>query len=206
MPTNLILATRKSAMAMAQALSVKAQLEDAYPNLTIDILGLSTQGDENTNTPLTDMGGKSLFVKTLQEALLSHQADIAVHCIKDMSVHPVPGLQLAAVCQRDDPRDAFISNDFTSIAELPHQAIVGTSSPRRACLLNIQRPDLVIKTCRGNVQTRLKKLDAGEYDAILLSHSGLHRVGLAHRIKASLPLKTFIPAIGQGALGLESAA
>lgn len=200
-PLRLI--TRKSPMAMWQAEHIKTLLIQHHPELSIDIIGMTTEGDRRTDVPLQDIGGKGLFVKGLQAELLNHQADFAVHCIKDMSVHALPGLSIAAIGHRDDPRDALISNHFNSVDELPEGANIGTSSPRRQSLLKALRPDLNVTMLRGNVNTRLSKLDNGDYDAILLSACGLHRIGLGHRIKMLFDPEFFIPAIGQGALALE---
>ena len=203
MTNSLRIATRQSPMAMFQANEIKKSLQALHPSLNIEIIGFSTKGDRELSMPLKDIGGKSLFVKELQHALLNQQADIAVHCIKDMSVRTVPGLILATICNRDDPRDAFVSNKYHKLSELPKEAIVGTSSPRRQCLLKHLRPDLSIKDLRGNVNTRLKKLDDNEYDAIILAAAGLERLDLTHRIREYLPAHIFTPAIGQGALGIE---
>lgn len=200
---TLTLASRKSPMAMWQAEHIKQQLQKHRPDLNVTILGVSTSGDRDKQTPLKDIGGKDVFVKELQAQLLSKQADFAVHCIKDMSVHAVAGLTLAAVYTRDDPRDALVSNHYANLDDIPTGSCVGTGSPRRESLLRAARPDLVIKPIRGNVGTRLAKLDAGEYDAILLSAAGLTRMDLAHRVRHLFNPEVFIPAIGQGALGLE---
>ncbi len=203
MVKTLRIATRKSPMALWQAHFIKANIQRIYPDLSIQLIELVTQGDKDLSTALVNLGGKSLFVKELQQALLNDQADIAVHCIKDMSVHAVPGLKLAAVCQRSDPRDALISHQKITLRELPHGAVVGTASPRRQSLLLAMRPDLTIKLLRGNVNTRLQKLDAKNYDAIVLAAAGLERLSLAQRIHERFDPNTFIPAIGQGALGIE---
>lgn len=200
---HLKIATRKSPMAIWQANLIKNKLLSVYPDLKIELIGLSTQGDENQQTSLIEQGGKSLFVKELQRALLNHEADIAVHCIKDMSVHDYPGLTLAAIYEREDARDAFISNQYDSIDKLPKDFIMGTASPRRESLIKSMHPSIKAKLIRGNVNTRLKKLDAGEYDGIILAVAGLKRLGLTHRIKQYLDPEIFIPAIGQGALGIE---
>lgn len=197
------IATRKSSMALWQANFIKSKLSAIYPDLQIKLVGKVTQGDRDLNTALTNLGGKSLFVKELQQALLTEEADIAVHCIKDMSVYPHPQLVLGAVCERDDPRDAFVSNQYQTLEELPQQAIIGTASPRRACLIKSIRPDAKIKLLRGNVNTRLAKLDNGNYDAIILAAAGLQRLELSHRIQFCFDPTQFVPAIGQGALGIE---
>jgi hydroxymethylbilane synthase len=197
------IATRESPMAMWQAEYVKAQLSQRHPDIEFRLLGMTTHGDQDTKTPLLELGGKSVFVKELQQALLDKRADIAVHSIKDMSVHAVNGLCLSAICQRTEVRDAFISNHYASLADLPNGAIVGTGSPRRWCQLKALRPDIEIKPIRGNAGTRLQKLDDGQYDAILLSAAGLERLGLTERIRSYFDPDRFIPAIGQGAIGLE---
>lgn len=197
------IATRKSPLALWQANYVKNLLQNHYPELRVEFIPLLTTGDKKTDVELTKIGGKSLFVKELQAALLNDEADIAVHCIKDMSVIETPGLQLTAVCVREDPRDAFISNTFKSWSELPNNAIVGTASPRRQCQLLAMRSDIIIKPLRGNVGTRLNKLDNHEFDAIVLASAGLKRLNLASRITQYFSLQEFLPAIGQGALGIE---
>lgn len=195
--------TRKSKLALWQANFVKTALLKKYPEYQIELIGITTEGDQQQTIPLAQIGGKANFVKALQEALLNNEADIAVHSIKDMSVHHTPYLTLAAICERADPRDAFISNHFETIDALPKNAIVGTASPRRTCLLKSLRPDLQIKLLRGNVDTRLAKLDAGEYDVIILAAAGVTRLGLSHRIRAYFSENLFTPAIGQGAIGIE---
>ena len=199
----LTIATRKSPMAMWQAQHIKQRLQSFHPELNIDILGVSTSGDRDKHTPLIELGGKNVFVKEIQQQLLDGNADIAVHCVKDMSAHNVTGLQLAVICERDDARDAFVSNQYDRLDDLPHGASIGTGSPRRESMLKALRPDINIKPIRGNVDTRLKKLDDGEYDAIMLSAAGLTRMNLAHRIKYLFQPQQMIPAIGQGALGIE---
>ena len=200
---TLRVATRQSPMALWQANHIKSELQHHYPNLYIEIIGLTTAGDHHTDRSLVNIGGKDLFVKELQRALLTNKADIAVHCIKDMSVQETPGLKLSAICKRNDPRDVFVSNRYTCLADLPKGAIVGTASPRRQCLLQQFSPQVKLALIRGNVNTRIEKLDNNEYDAIILAMAGLQRVGLAHRVKEILPINLFIPAIAQGALGIE---
>ena len=190
-------------MALWQANHVKHLIEALIPDCHINIIGLQTQGDNNTTAPIEQLGGKHVFVKELQKALLNQTADLAVHCIKDMSVHPITGLTTCAILPREDPRDALICEHPFTISSLPNNATIGTGSPRRSLLLSIKRPDLVIKLIRGNVNTRLSKLASKEYDAIILSGAGLYRINKAHLIKQHLPINDFIPAIGQGALGLE---
>lgn len=197
------IATRKSKLALWQANFVKAALEKHYPTANISLVEIVTEGDRQPNGTLSAIGGKALFVKALQKALLNHEADIAVHSIKDMSVHPTAGLLLSAILKRMDARDAFISTHFSTIASLPIKAIIGTSSPRRACIIQSLRPDCIMSLLRGNVDTRLAKLDAGNYDAIILAAAGLTRLGLAERITDYFSEETMIPAIGQGAIGIE---
>ncbi|MCH9769984.1 MAG: hydroxymethylbilane synthase [Gammaproteobacteria bacterium] len=202
--TNILrIATRQSPLALWQTKWVAKQLAAKYPELEIKILPMKTQGDLNQTKPLNQIGGKTLFVKALQQCVLDNTADIAVHSIKDMSVFAYPGLELAAICQRGDPSDAWLSAKHHSINELPQGAIVGTASPRRQALLLNTRPDLNIKCLRGNVQTRLNKLDCGEYAGIILATAGLMRLGLENRINQRLDPKQFIAAIGQGAIGIE---
>lgn len=197
------IATRKSPLALWQTEHIKNLLLKINPELEIHFVGLSTQGDREQNKALTNIGGKSLFVKELQKALLENDADIAVHSIKDMSVNDSPGLTLAAICEREDPRDAFVSNDYKTIEALPNNAIVGTASPRRSALLKALRPDINIKLLRGNVGTRLEKCACGEYDGTILAAAGLKRLALEKHITQFLSIDTFIPAIGQGAIGIE---
>ncbi len=203
MKNYLRIATRKSKLALWQANFVKSALEKKYPELKISLVEMTTEGDQQQNIPLTDIGGKSVFVKALQVALQNNEADIAVHCIKDMSVNETPGLTLAAICEREDPRDAWCSIHYTDVLMLPKNAIVGTSSPRRTSLIKSLRPDVQTQLLRGNVDTRMSKLDEGKYDAIILAAAGLHRLGLSSRISSYFSDDFFVPAIGQGALGLE---
>ena len=197
------IATRKSPLAMWQAEFVQAELEAAHPNLTVELLPMSTRGDKILDTPLAKVGGKGLFVKELEQALLDGRADIAVHSMKDVPMEFPQGLELGVICEREDPRDAFVSNNFASLAELPNGAVVGTSSLRRQCQLRARRPDLAILDLRGNVNTRLAKLDAGEYDAIILACAGLIRLGFEDRISESMSVEQSLPAGGQGAVGIE---
>ncbi|MDX3772623.1 hydroxymethylbilane synthase [Chromatiaceae bacterium AAb-1] len=197
------IATRKSALALWQAEYVKAQLLRFHPQLQVELVPMSTQGDKILDTPLAKIGGKGLFVKELETAMLEGRADIAVHSMKDVPVEFPPGLILHTICQREDPRDAFVSNQFKSIAELPAGAVVGTSSLRRQCQLKALRPDLQIRDLRGNVNTRLAKLDSGEFAAIILAAAGLIRLGFEQRIAGFLPVTTSLPANGQGAVGIE---
>ncbi|MGU5762325.1 hydroxymethylbilane synthase [Aeromonas hydrophila] len=200
---TLKIATRKSPLALWQANFVKDRLEALYPELQVELVPMSTQGDKILDTPLAKVGGKGLFVKELETAMLEGRADIAVHSMKDVPVEFPEGLGLHTICEREDPRDAFVSNRFDQIDELPQGAVVGTSSLRRQCQLRAARPDLVIRDLRGNVNTRLAKLDAGEYDAIILAAAGLKRLEMAHRITAFIEPEQSLPANGQGAVGIE---
>lgn len=200
---TLRIATRKSPLALWQANFVKDRLEALYPDLRVELVPMSTQGDKILDTPLAKVGGKGLFVKELETAMLEGRADIAVHSMKDVPVEFPKGLGLHTICEREDPRDAFVSNRFKQIDELPQGAVVGTSSLRRQCQLRAARPDLVIRDLRGNVNTRLAKLDAGEYDAIILAAAGLKRLEMAHRITAFIEPEQSLPANGQGAVGIE---
>ncbi|MGL5815496.1 MAG: hydroxymethylbilane synthase [Aeromonas sp.] len=200
---TLRIATRKSPLALWQANFVKERLEALYPDLHVELVPMSTQGDKILDTPLAKVGGKGLFVKELETAMLEGRADIAVHSMKDVPVEFPEGLGLHTICEREDPRDAFVSNRFKQIDDLPQGAVVGTSSLRRQCQLRAARPDLVIRDLRGNVNTRLAKLDAGEYDAIILAAAGLKRLEMSHRITAFIEPEQSLPANGQGAVGIE---
>ena len=197
------IATRQSPLALWQAEHIRARLEAMHADLKVELVTFVTQGDKILDTPLAKIGGKGLFVKELEEALLDGRADLAVHSMKDVPMALPEGLTLAVICEREDPLDAFVSNTYNSFAELPHGAKVGTSSLRRKCQILKQRPDLEIVDLRGNVGTRLSKLDAGLYDAIILASAGLKRLGLADRIRHTLQVEISLPAVGQGALGLE---
>jgi len=197
------IATRKSPLALWQAEFVKAELLKNHPDLEIELVKMVTQGDKILDTPLAKVGGKGLFVKELEVGMLQGDADIAVHSMKDVPVEFPEGLHLAVICEREDPRDAFVSNTYASIDDLPHGAKVGTSSMRRECQLRSHRPDLEILSLRGNVNTRLRKLDEGEYDAIILAAAGLIRLGFEERIKHAIDPLFSLPAIGQGAVGIE---
>ena len=197
------IATRKSPLAMWQAGFVKAELELAHPGLVVELLPMVTKGDIILDTPLAKVGGKGLFVKELEIAMLEGRADIAVHSMKDVPVEFPEGLGLVTICEREDPRDAFVSNHYDSIDDLPLGAIVGTSSLRRQCQLRAQRPDLIVNDLRGNVNTRLRKLDEGQYDAIILAAAGLKRLKMHDRIRSEITPETSLPAVGQGAVGIE---
>ena len=197
------IATRKSALALWQAEYVKAQLEHFYPDINVVLVPMTTKGDIILDTPLAKVGGKGLFVKELEVAMLEDRADIAVHSMKDVPVEFPEGLGLEIICPREDPRDAFVSNTIKSLTELPQGAVVGTSSLRRQCQIKALRPDLNIRDLRGNVNTRLKKLDNGEYDAIILAAAGLIRLEMPGRIQEFIEPEVMLPANGQGAVGIE---
>ncbi|WP_035346391.1 MULTISPECIES: hydroxymethylbilane synthase [Dickeya] len=201
--TTLRIATRQSPLALWQAHFVRQQLEACHPGLRVELVPMVTRGDVLLDTPLAKVGGKGLFVKELELALLENRADIAVHSMKDVPVEFPAGLGLVTICEREDPRDAFVSNQYASLEALPQGACVGTSSLRRQCQLRARRPDLVIRDLRGNVGTRLSKLDNGEYDAIILAVAGLKRLGLEARIRCALSPEQSLPAVGQGAVGVE---
>lgn len=204
MTDTLVIATRQSALALWQANFVKTELQRFHPSLQVELAGFTTRGDKILDTSLSKIGGKGLFVKELEHALLAGEADIAVHSMKDVPMEFPEGLGLACICKREDPRDALVSNRFASLAELPPGARLGTSSLRRQCQIREKRPDLQIVDLRGNVQTRLNKLDAGEFDAIILAAAGLKRLGLQQRITGMLADTVCLPAGGQGAIGIET--
>ena len=202
--TQLIrIATRKSALALWQAEYVKSQLEHFHPDLVVELIPMVTKGDIILDTPLAKVGGKGLFVKELEVAMLENRADIAVHSMKDVPVEFPDGLGLEVICPREDPRDAFVSNKIQAFENLPQGAIVGTSSLRRQCQIKALRPDLDIRDLRGNVNTRLRKLDDGEYDAIILAAAGLIRLEMPERIRQFIAPEMMLPANGQGAVGIE---
>ncbi len=201
--TTVRIATRKSALALWQAEYVKAQLEHFHAGINVELVPMTTKGDIILDTPLAKVGGKGLFVKELEVAMLENRADIAVHSMKDVPVDFPEGLGLEVICPREDPRDAFVSNRFKTLSDLPQGAIVGTSSLRRQCQLKASRPDLDIRDLRGNVNTRLKKLDDGQYDAIILASAGLIRLEMSERIAQFIEPEEMLPANGQGAVGIE---
>ncbi len=203
MPNKLVIATRESQLALWQAEHVKARLMALHPGLEVELLGMTTQGDQILDSPLSRIGGKGLFVKELETAMAEGRADLAVHSIKDVPMDLPEGFELAAISQREDPRDAFISRKYGSLADLPSGARVGTSSLRRQVQLRAVYPTLDVDTLRGNVNTRLRKLEEGQYDAILLAAAGLKRLGLDSHIRAILEPEESLPAVGQGALGIE---
>lgn len=202
---TLVIASRESALAMWQAEHIKARLEQLYPEITIRIQGMTTQGDQILDKTLSKIGGKGLFIKELEQALQENRADLAVHSTKDIPMELPEGFVLAAICTRANPFDAFVSNRFNSLAEMPVGSIVGTSSLRREAQIRARFPHLVVQPLRGNVQTRLNKLDSGQYDAIILAAAGLERLGIADRIRNILPPAESLPAVGQGALAIEIA-
>lgn len=197
------IATRKSKLALWQAEFVKAELEKFHPGLEVELVTFTTQGDKILDTPLAKIGGKGLFVKELEAAMLDGRADIAVHSMKDVPMEFPEGLGLEVICEREQPTDAFVSNTYKSFNDLPQGAHVGTSSLRRQCQLLAARPDLKISSLRGNVQTRLGKLDNGDYDAIILASAGLIRLELKDRIAEHISDEISLPAGGQGAVGIE---
>lgn len=198
------IATRESPLALWQANHVADRLRQHHPDLDVQLVSMTTEGDRFLSAPLRQAGGKGLFIKELEQAMMDGEADIAVHSMKDVTVDFPPGLQLTSILLREDPRDAFISNEFAGLADLPQGATVGTSSMRRRAQLMQLRPDLVISDLRGNVGTRLRKLDEGQYDAIILAAAGVKRLGIADRARDYLPVDDMVPAIGQGAIGIES--
>lgn len=200
---TLKIATRQSPLALWQAEHIKQRLEELHAGVSVELVTFVTQGDKILDTPLAKIGGKGLFVKELEAALLDGRADLAVHSMKDVPMQLPEGLTLAVTCEREDPFDAFVSNQYANFDDLPQGAKLGTSSLRRKCQLLKARPDLDVIDLRGNVGTRLSKLDAGHYDAIILASAGLKRLGLHERIRHTLTAELSLPAVGQGALGLE---
>jgi hydroxymethylbilane synthase len=203
---SIVIATRESALAMWQARHIEARLRKIYPAVQTRVLGMTTEGDRILGTPLARIGGKGLFVKELELALESGQADIAVHSMKDVPMNLSPGFSIAAITEREDPRDAFVSNEYRDLESMPPGSIIGTSSLRRESQLRARFPHLRVESLRGNVQTRLRKLDEGGYAAVILAAAGLKRLGLAARITALLEPARSLPAVGQGALGIECCA
>lgn len=202
-PAVIRIATRRSPLALWQAEHVSGRLRQLYPQLTVELLPMVTQGDKILDTPLARIGGKGLFVKELEEALLDGRADIAVHSMKDVPMALPDGLALAVILARQEPRDAWVSNLYPDVASLPLGAVVGTASLRRQCQLAARRPDLQIRSLRGNVGSRLAKLDSGEYHGIILAAAGLLRLGLGERIRSLMTIDESLPAVGQGAIGIE---
>jgi hydroxymethylbilane synthase len=201
--TTIRIATRESQLALWQAYFIKAELEHHHPEIVVEILGMKTKGDKILDVPLAKVGGKGLFVKELEQAMLEDRADIAVHSMKDVPMEFPEGLGLSVICEREDPSDAFVSNHYNNLDELPQGAKVGTSSLRRQLQIKALRPDLQLLDLRGNVNTRLAKLDAGLYDAIILASAGLMRLDFHDRIKSRLTDEQCLPAGGQGAVGVE---
>lgn len=205
MSDNLVrIATRESPLALWQAEFIKAELQALHPGISVELLGMTTRGDIFLDAPLAKVGGKGLFVKELETAILEDRADIAVHSMKDVPMEFPQGLGLSIICEREDPRDAFVSNHYASIADLPLASRVGTSSLRRQCQLRAMRPDLEVIDLRGNVNTRLRKLDEGQYDAIILAAAGLIRLEMSSRISSYIDVASSLPAGGQGAVGVET--
>lgn len=202
-PQKIIIASRESILAMWQAKFIRQQLIQLYPQTDVSILGMTTKGDQILDKSLSKIGGKGLFIKELEQALEEKRADIAVHSMKDMPMNVPEGFELAVITEREDPRDAFVSNRYNNLEELPAGSIVGTSSLRRESQLRAQFPHLEVHPLRGNVQTRLRKLDEGQYAAIILAAAGLKRLELSERITALLSPEQSLPAVGQGALGIE---
>ena len=202
-PKKLIIVSRESRLAMWQAEHVRDQLLALYPDCNIEILGMTTRGDQILDRALSKVGGKGLFVKELEVAISEGRADLAVHSLKDVPMDLPDGFALAAILEREDPRDAFVSNDFASLQDLPPGSIVGTSSLRRQALIAARFPKLIIQPLRGNLDTRLRKLDQGEYAAIILAAAGLKRLALPERIKAFIEPEQSLPAAGQGAMAIE---
>lgn len=203
MTKHIIIATRESPLAMQQAASVKDLLRKHQPHLSVEMLGMTTQADKRLDITLTEIGGKGLFVKELEEALLDGRADIAVHSMKDVPMELPSGLVLPVILEREDARDALVSNHYQTLTQLPPGAVVGTASLRRQTQLRARRPDIRLQNLRGNIHTRLHRLDQGDFDAIILASAGLKRMQLSQRICEYLPIDTMLPAAGQGALGIE---
>jgi hydroxymethylbilane synthase len=202
-PSTLVIASRESRLAMWQAEHVRCALHKLYPSCDVKILGMTTRGDQILDRTLSKVGGKGLFVKELENALAEGRADLAVHSLKDVPMELPPGFTLSTIMEREDPRDAFVSNAYDSLAALPAGSVVGTSSLRREAMLRVRYPQLVVQPLRGNLDTRLAKLDRGDYAAIILAAAGLKRLGLGDRIRAHLDPDDSLPAAGQGALGIE---
>ncbi|MCL2160688.1 MAG: hydroxymethylbilane synthase [Betaproteobacteria bacterium] len=202
-PERIVIATRESRLALWQAEHVKARLEAVYPGCRVELLGMTTRGDQILDRPLAKVGGKGLFVKELEAALLEGRADIAVHSMKDVPMVMGEEFALACVMAREIPFDAFVSTRYASLDDMPPGAVLGTSSLRRESQIHAQYPFLAVTSLRGNLDTRLRKLDEGQFDAIMLAAAGLRRLGLESRIRAVLPAEVSLPAAGQGAIGIE---
>ena len=203
---KLVIATRRSQLALWQSEYIKAQLQEFYPDMQIELQEFVTKGDKILDVPLAKIGGKGLFTKELEVAMLEGTAHLAVHSLKDVPTQFEEGLQLAAVTKRFDPRDAILSNKYTSIDDLPQGAVVGTTSLRRRMAIKMLRPDIVLKDLRGNINTRIAKLNAGEYDAIILAATGIQKLQIEHEVKFFTPISTdvMIPSMGQATLGIET--
>jgi hydroxymethylbilane synthase len=197
------IASRESQLAMWQANYIADRIREKYSDTEVSVLSFKTQGDIILDQPLAEIGGKGLFIKELEHALLNDDADLAVHSMKDVPMDLPEPFEICAISERENPSDAFVSNKYASLDELPQNAVVGTSSLRRQSLIKYKRPDLIIESLRGNLQTRLNKLDSGIYDAIILASAGLIRLNLENRIKSSLDVNQYTPSVGQGALGIE---
>ena len=195
--------TRRSQLALWQAHYVRDRLVEHHADLNVEVVEIVSEGDKTLDIPLAKVGGKGLFLKELEQSLLDRETDIAVHSMKDVTVTLPKGLEIAAICPREDPRDAFVSNDFDSLDMLPSGGVVGSCSLRRRCQIQAAYPHLEVRNLRGNVNTRLAKLDSGEYDAIVLAAAGLIRLRFEDRIRQTLPVETCLPAVGQGAVGIE---
>ncbi len=202
-PARLTIATRESQLALWQARHIRDRLGALYPACRVELLGLTTRGDQILDQPLAAIGGKGLFIKELEQAMLEGRADLAVHSLKDVPMEMPEGFVLAAITSREEPRDAFVSNRHAALSELPPGAVVGTSSLRREAQLRERHPRLAVRALRGNVNTRLRKLDEGQYDAVILAAAGLRRLGLGERIRSLLEIEESLPAVGQGALAIE---
>ncbi|MBA4741376.1 MAG: hydroxymethylbilane synthase [Azoarcus sp.] len=202
-PERIVIATRESRLALWQAEHIRARLLQLYPACQVDLLGMTTRGDQILDRPLAKVGGKGLFIKELETALLDGRADIAVHSMKDVPMAIEPGFALACISDRDSPFDAFVSNRYESLADMPPGTVVGTSSLRRQSQICARHPYLAVTSLRGNLDTRLRKLDEGQYDAIVLAEAGLRRLGMDERVRAALTAEESLPAVGQGALGIE---
>ena len=203
MQKTIKIGTRASLLAMAQSTNIKKRIEEHYPDVTVELVKIVTKGDKILDVPLAKVGGKGLFVKEIEDAMLNHEVDIAVHSMKDVPAELPEELHLGIITKREDPRDAFISNQYKTLADLPHGAKVGTSSLRRKSQLGLMRSDLVIQDLRGNLDTRLRKLDEKQYDAIILAAAGLNRLNLSARVASFFSPVEMLPAVGQGAVGIE---